>query len=186
MLILHPIFPVLPPIFAKITRNHTGFFRFTECGMPDLRRKTEGTPFQDCSQNHTKCDRNVRESKGRMISISYLCILYCCHACSGMKEVPGMNHEIRHYDTPLLGFSATEDILYTMKRCFTGRVRAPHRRRAKPDSVISIIGNLATMLCCLSANTKTAEGSKPMNIIWKLHTPIPAKYLRKTNQLTVG
>ena len=31
-----------------------------------------------------------------------------------------------------------------------------------------------------------AEGSKPMNIVWKLHTPIPAKYLRKTNQLTVG
>ena len=25
------------------------------------------------------------------------------------KEVPGMNYEIRHYDTPLLRFSATED-----------------------------------------------------------------------------
>lgn len=30
------------------------------------------------------------------------------------------------------------------------------------------------------------EGSKPMNITWKLHRPIPAKYLRKTNKLVVG
>lgn len=30
------------------------------------------------------------------------------------------------------------------------------------------------------------EGSKPMNIIWKLHRPIPAKYLNKTNKLVVG
>lgn len=27
------------------------------------------------------------------------------------------------------------------------------------------------------------EGSKPMNIIWKLRKPIPAKYIRKTNQI---
>lgn len=30
------------------------------------------------------------------------------------------------------------------------------------------------------------EGSKPMNIIWRLHKPIPAKYLKKTNKLVVG
>jgi superfamily II DNA or RNA helicase len=30
------------------------------------------------------------------------------------------------------------------------------------------------------------EGSRPMNITWKLHRPIPAKYLRKTNKLVVG
>ena len=30
------------------------------------------------------------------------------------------------------------------------------------------------------------DGSKPMNIIWKLQTPIPAKFLKKTNQLAVG
>lgn len=28
--------------------------------------------------------------------------------------------------------------------------------------------------------------SKPMNIIWQLHHPIPAKFLRKTNKLVVG
>ena len=30
------------------------------------------------------------------------------------------------------------------------------------------------------------EGSKPMNITWKLDQPIPAKFLKKTNKLVVG
>ena len=30
------------------------------------------------------------------------------------------------------------------------------------------------------------DGSKPMNIVWELRTPIPAKFLKKTNQLAVG
>ncbi len=30
------------------------------------------------------------------------------------------------------------------------------------------------------------EGSRPMNITWKLHRPLPAKYLRKTKKLVVG
>ena len=30
------------------------------------------------------------------------------------------------------------------------------------------------------------QGSKPMNITWKLDAPIPARYLKKTNKLTVG
>jgi len=30
------------------------------------------------------------------------------------------------------------------------------------------------------------EGSKPMNITWRLHKDIPAKYLKKTNKLVVG
>ena len=30
------------------------------------------------------------------------------------------------------------------------------------------------------------EGSKPMNITWKLDKPIPAKFLKKTNKLVVG
>ena len=31
-----------------------------------------------------------------------------------------------------------------------------------------------------------SEGSKPMNVVWKLQKPIPAKYIKKTNQLVVG
>ena len=30
------------------------------------------------------------------------------------------------------------------------------------------------------------EGSRPMNITWRLEKPIPAKYLKKTNKLVVG
>ena len=30
------------------------------------------------------------------------------------------------------------------------------------------------------------EGSRPMNITWKLDHPIPAKFLKKTNKLVVG
>ena len=30
------------------------------------------------------------------------------------------------------------------------------------------------------------EGSRPMNIVWRLRKPIPAKYLKKTNKLIVG
>lgn len=37
-----------------------------------------------------------------------------------------------------------------------------------------------------TANYVKHEGSKPMNITWRLDAPIPAKYLRKTNKLVVG
>ena len=30
------------------------------------------------------------------------------------------------------------------------------------------------------------EGSKPMNVTWKLDYPIPAKYLKRTNKLAAG
>ncbi|MBP1542536.1 MAG: DUF3427 domain-containing protein [Oscillospiraceae bacterium] len=36
------------------------------------------------------------------------------------------------------------------------------------------------------ADYVSSTGSKPMNVIWKLHKPIPAKYLKKTNKLIVG
>lgn len=35
------------------------------------------------------------------------------------------------------------------------------------------------------ADFVSCEGSKPMNIVWKLHKPIPAKYIKKTNKLVV-
>ena len=36
------------------------------------------------------------------------------------------------------------------------------------------------------ADYVTHTGSKPMNIIWQLHYPIPAKYMQKTNKLVAG
>ena len=37
-----------------------------------------------------------------------------------------------------------------------------------------------------TANYVKHDGSKPMNITWKLDSPIPAKFLKKTNKLVVG
>ncbi len=37
-----------------------------------------------------------------------------------------------------------------------------------------------------TANYVRHEGSRPMNITWKLDHPIPAKFLKKTNKLVVG
>ena len=37
-----------------------------------------------------------------------------------------------------------------------------------------------------TANYVSHNGSRPMNITWKLDEPIPAKYLKKTNKLVVG
>ena len=36
------------------------------------------------------------------------------------------------------------------------------------------------------ADFVSCEGSKPMNIVWKLKKPIPAKFIKKTNKLVVG
>lgn len=37
-----------------------------------------------------------------------------------------------------------------------------------------------------TANYVKHEGSRPMNITWKLDRPIPAKFLKKTNKLVIG
>lgn len=37
-----------------------------------------------------------------------------------------------------------------------------------------------------TANYMKHDGSRPMNITWKLDRPIPAKFLKKTNKLVVG
>jgi hypothetical protein len=37
-----------------------------------------------------------------------------------------------------------------------------------------------------TANYVSHTGSKPMNVVWQLERPIPAKFLKKTNKLVVG
>lgn len=37
-----------------------------------------------------------------------------------------------------------------------------------------------------TADFVSSDGSKPMNIVWRLKNEIPAKYMRKTNKLVVG
>lgn len=49
-----------------------------------------------------------------------------------------------------------------------------------------ISGSAATYTYLGTANYVCHEGSRPMNITWKLDRPIPAKFLKKTNKLVVG
>lgn len=44
----------------------------------------------------------------------------------------------------------------------------------------------APYTCLGLADYVSHQGSKPMNIIWRLHQPIPARFLKKTNKLVVG
>ena len=56
-------------------------------------------------------------------------------------------------------------------------------REFKSDRVS---GGAAAYTYLGTANYVKHEGSRPMNITWKLDYPIPAKYLKKTNKLVVG
>ena len=49
-----------------------------------------------------------------------------------------------------------------------------------------IYGNTAPYTYLGTSNYVSHNGSRPMNITWKLDDPIPAKYLKKTNKLVVG
>ena len=49
-----------------------------------------------------------------------------------------------------------------------------------------INGGAAAYTFLGTANCVKYEGSRPMNITWKLDCPIPAKFLKKTNKLVVG
>ena len=56
-------------------------------------------------------------------------------------------------------------------------------REFKSDSRF---GSAAAYTYLGTANYVKHEGSRPMNITWKLDRPIPAKFLKKTNKLVVG
>lgn len=49
-----------------------------------------------------------------------------------------------------------------------------------------ITGGAAAYTFLGTVNYVKHEGSRPMNITWKLERPIPAKFLKKTNKLVVG
>ena len=49
-----------------------------------------------------------------------------------------------------------------------------------------VYGNTAPYTYLGTANYVSHNGSRPMNITWKLEAPIPAKHLKKTNKLVVG
>lgn len=49
-----------------------------------------------------------------------------------------------------------------------------------------VYGNTAPYTYLGTVNYVSHNGSRPMNITWRLDAPIPAKYLKKTNKLVVG
>lgn len=56
-------------------------------------------------------------------------------------------------------------------------------REFKKDN---LTGGAAAYTYLGRANYVSHEGEKPINIVWKLEQPIPAKFLKKTNKLAVG
>lgn len=57
-------------------------------------------------------------------------------------------------------------------------------REFKTDPIINTLAEAYTFLG--TASYVTHEGSRPMNITWRLDRPIPAKFLKKTNKLMIG
>jgi len=55
-------------------------------------------------------------------------------------------------------------------------------REGKKDS----FGNISGYSFLGTADYVQHNGSRPMNVIWKLHQPIPSRFLKKTNQLIIG
>ena len=98
-----------------------------------------------------------------------------------MYEDYSINSELFHWQSQ----STTSDTSITGKR-YINHVRDGSKvllfvREFKKDSVgtapYSFLG---------TANYLSHIGSRPMNIIWRMDNPIPAKYLKKTNKLEVG
>lgn len=75
----------------------------------------------------------------------------------------------------------------------TGQRYIHHRERGSKVLLLvrefksdRINGGAAAYTFLGTANYVKHEGSRPMNITWKLDRPIPAKFLKKTNKLVVG
>ncbi len=98
-----------------------------------------------------------------------------------MYEDYSINSELFHWQSQ----STTSDTSPTGKRYINhakeGSKVLIFVREFKKDSVgtapYSFLG---------TANYLSHIGSRPMNIIWRMDNPIPAKYLKKTNKLEVG
>ncbi len=83
--------------------------------------------------------------------------------------------------------STTADTSATGKRYIGHKVQESKIllfvREFKNDKILGTAGAYTYLG---TADYVSHEGSKPMNVVWKLHKPIPAKFLKKTNKLVVG
>jgi hypothetical protein len=92
-----------------------------------------------------------------------------------------VNENLFHWQSQ----STTADISITGQRYINHRLGA--------SKVLLFVREFKTEMGIISPYTflgtvqyVTHTGSKPMNILWKLDKPIPAKYLKKTNKLNMG
>ena len=72
---------------------------------------------------------------------------------------------------------------------FTGAIHEPQMYAELKKKIVSadrITGGAAAYTYLGTANYMQHQGSRPMNITWRLDQPIPAKFLKKTNKLVVG
>ena len=81
----------------------------------------------------------------------------------------------------------------TAENSATGRRYIHHRERGsrvllfvREFKTDRITGGTAAYTFLGTAGYVKHEGSRPMNITWRLNKPIPAKFLKKTNKLVVG
>ena len=81
----------------------------------------------------------------------------------------------------------------TAENSSTGQRYINHRKRGSKVLLFvrefksdRITGGAEAYTYLGTANYVKHNGSRPMNITWKLDKPIPAKYLKKTNKLVVG
>lgn len=112
-----------------------------------------------------------------------------------------LNKEDKDYSPTIMyhDYSVSENLFHWQSQSTTaadsptGQRYIHHRERGsrvllfvREFQVDQITGGAAAYTFLGTANYVKHEGSKPMNIIWKLDRPIPAKFLRKTNKLVVG
>ena len=95
-------------------------------------------------------------------------------------------------------YSINETLFHWQSQSTTnaeGKVGQRYINHRKNDSKVllfvrefknDIYGNAAPYTYLGTANYISHNGSRPMNITWRLDAPIPAKYLKKTNKLVVG
>lgn len=95
-------------------------------------------------------------------------------------------------------YSINETLFHWQSQSTTnaeGKVGQRYINHRKSDSKVllfvrefknDVYGNTAPYTYLGTANYVSHNGSRPMNITWRLDAPIPAKYLKKTNKLVVG
>ncbi len=95
-------------------------------------------------------------------------------------------------------YSINETLFHWQSQSTTnaeGKVGQRYINHRKNDSKVllfvrefknDVYGNTAPYTYLGTANYVSHNGSRPMNITWRLDAPIPAKYLKKTNKLVVG